>query len=95
MQKLKSASVQNVPFAVTVPGANEVIVTGDFTEWSTEGVRLASDGDDRWRTTLALAPGEYEYRLIVDGEWRDDPDAPVRRPNPFGTRNCVLVVPRR
>ncbi|MBI3858582.1 MAG: hypothetical protein HY293_23090, partial [Planctomycetes bacterium] len=43
-------------------------------------------------TALDLPPGEYEYRLIVDGVWRDHPGAAKRVPNPFGTENCVLVV---
>jgi hypothetical protein len=28
----------------------------------------------------------------VDGEWRDDPRATLRAPNPFGTENAVVFV---
>ncbi len=41
---------------------------------------------------LELAPGEYQYRLIVDGEWRDHSEATRRVANSFGTQNCVLIV---
>jgi hypothetical protein len=35
---------------------------------------------------------EYQYRLVVDGEWRDHAEAPRRVSNPYGTENCVLTV---
>jgi 1,4-alpha-glucan branching enzyme len=74
------------------PKAKEVIVTGDFTRWSRTGVPLRTTGDGIWETTLLLAPGEYQYRLLVDGLWQDHPNARKRVPNPFGSENCVLVV---
>jgi hypothetical protein len=84
---------QEVPIVVRATGARSVIITGDFTEWSPEGIRLHRISADEWDTTLALAPGEYQYRLIVDGNWQDDPEATRRVPNPFGGENCVLRVP--
>lgn len=72
--------------------AKEVIVTGEFTGWTREGVRLTQLTPGIWWTTLQLAPGEYQYRLIVDGAWRDHADAEKRVENPFGGKNCVLVV---
>lgn len=85
--------VREVPFVVKALQAREVAVSGDFTGWS-DRIRLTpANGDGEWRATLQLPPGEYQYRLIVDGEWRDHPDAPKRVPNPFGSENCVLTVP--
>ena len=84
---------RDIAFAIQWDNAREVVVTGDFTAWSREGLRLTSGGSGRWGTTLKLAPGEYQYRLIVDGEWRDDPRAPRRVPNPYGSENGVLTVP--
>jgi 1,4-alpha-glucan branching enzyme len=81
-----------VTFIVEAADAKEVIVTGDFTQWATDKVRLTRATDGKWRGAVALAPGEYQYRLRVDGEWRDHPEAPKRVPNPFGTENCVLTV---
>jgi hypothetical protein len=69
-----------------------VCVTGDFTSWSREGIPLNMRSDDEWRATLKLPPGRYEYRLLVDGEWRDDPNARQSVPNAFGTQNGVLEV---
>ena len=49
-------------------------------------------GDGRWLKELILAPGVYEYRLVVDGEWMPDPRASETVPNPFGEMNSVLKV---
>ena len=38
----------------------------------------------------ALAPGTYEYCLVVDGQWISDPLANETVANPFGGRNSIL-----
>jgi len=45
-----------------------------------------------WKKTISLPPGRYEYRLLVDGQWQDDPQCPLRQPNQFGGENCVCEV---
>lgn len=79
---------------VAMGEAREVILTGDFTGWATDRIRMERDDFGLWTVALRLAPGEYQYRLIVDGEWRDDPAAPKSVPNPFGSHNAVLTVSR-
>ena len=86
------SSRKRVPFVVKVDGAQEVVLTGDFTGWAKDKVRLFPSGPGEWGAHLDLPPGEYQYRLIIDGEWRDDPAGARRVPNPFGTHNCVLIV---
>ena len=81
-----------VTFIVDAPDAREVIVTGDFTKWALDQILLARGEDGRWRGSVTLPPGEHQYRLRIDGLWRDHPDAPRRVPNPFGSENCVLTV---
>ena len=83
---------RRIVLAVKVPRAGDVRVTGDFTRWTKQGIRLSHDGNGEWRTVIPLAPGEYQYRLLVDGEWKDHPEAAARVANPFGTENCVLKV---
>lgn len=73
--------------------ARKVVLTGDFNGWAPDRYPMRRDPDGVWRTRLHLKPGEYEYRLRVDGEWRDDPQAARRVPNPFGSENSVMVVP--
>jgi 1,4-alpha-glucan branching enzyme len=81
-----------VPLVVKDTLAEEVRVTGDFTDWVPEGIRLSHDGDGLWRTVLSLEPGEHQYRLLVDGKWKDHAEATGHAANPFGSVNCVLKV---
>jgi 5'-AMP-activated protein kinase regulatory beta subunit len=69
-----------------------VQVAGDFTEWQRAPLSLKKQRDGLWKGSVSLAPGTYEYRLLVDGEWTDDPQCMNRRPNEFGSQNCICVV---
>lgn len=88
----ESATLGRLRFLVKVQDAKEVMLTGDFTRWAKDQIKLNHIGDGEWETVLKLPPGEYQYRLLVDGEWRDHPEAAKRVPNAFGTENCVLTV---
>jgi chromosome partitioning protein len=76
--------------------AAEVRIAGDFNGWIPDrGVSsLVEDEDGRrvWTKVLKLAPGTYQYRYVVDGEWRADPDNPRFVAGPVGGRNSLLVV---
>jgi 1,4-alpha-glucan branching enzyme len=88
----KKGRMRRVPIEVKADKAKVVLITGDFNSWKKEGLLLNHDGNGTWRTVLDLAPGEYQYRLLVDGKWHDHAQAMKRVPNPFGTENCVLTV---
>jgi 1,4-alpha-glucan branching enzyme len=92
MAKTDRPQPKKVRVKVKIEDAKEVVLTGDFTHWSKEVVKLSKDSDGSWQTTLALPPGEHQYRLLVDGAWRNHPEATKCVPNPYGTENCVLVV---
>jgi 1,4-alpha-glucan branching enzyme len=78
--------------ALAAPNAATVSLTGSFCGWDPVGHPLHCDRHGVWKTTLALPPGRYEHRFLVDGQWRDKPTYPERVPNRFGTENCVLPV---
>jgi len=83
---------QKRTFSFMAPGAGDVLLAGDFTRWLTKPIRLHMDPDGVWRATVSLAPGTWQYRYFVDGEWRDDPECKVRVRNPFGTVNDVIKI---
>jgi len=87
-----SADPRLVPVVVRVREGKNVVITGDFNGWTREGVPMKALGDGRYKTQLRLAPGMYQFRLLVDGEWEDDQDAERRVENPFGTHNTILQV---
>jgi hypothetical protein len=41
---------------------------------------------------VPLAPGEHEYKFVIDGEWITDPDNPNCAVNTYGTCNSVVYV---
>lgn len=83
---------KRVSFQFEAPRAKAVSLAGSFNDWSTSTRPLKQDGKGVWRTWMMMAPGSYEYRFLVDGEWQDDPACEQRRENEFGSSNCVLEV---
>ena len=79
-------------FQIMDPQATTVVLVGDFTAWQENPIPLRRQKDGIWRATVPLEPGAHEYRFVVDGQWRDDLQCHVRRPNPFGGENCVREV---
>ena len=76
--------------------ASDVRIAGDFNGWVPDkGVRslIESEGQTRvWTKILKLPPGTYQYRYVVDGEWREDPENPEVVTSALGGRSSVLVV---
>lgn len=83
---------QRVVLQLTWPGAQEVSIAGSFNDWHPSVTPMIRLSDGQWAKELSLAPGRYEYRFVVDGEWVDDPAATELIPNPFGSANAVLEV---
>ncbi len=81
-----------VSFTLPAPEAQEVCVCGSFNNWELNGIPMKPSRKGEWKAQMLLPPGSYEYRFRVDGEWVDDPAAPRRVPNPFGTMNCIRDV---
>lgn len=84
--------LQKITFSYFAPQAGSVLVAGDFTEWSASPISLLKEEGGTWKTTVLLQPGRYQYRLLVDGQWQNDPGCPDLQPNDFGSANCVLSV---
>jgi 1,4-alpha-glucan branching enzyme len=81
-----------VRFEYTNPKATTVCLAGTFNHWQPEAKTLHSSGHGNWWKETALAPGTYEYCLVVDGQWIPDPLARETVANPFGGRNSILKV---
>jgi 1,4-alpha-glucan branching enzyme len=85
-------NTRKVKFRLAAPDANTVTVAGTFNEWDATRTSLRRGKDGQWTTKLPLAPGRYEYRFVVDGQWLSDPNAKESVPNPHGGDNSVVVV---
>ena len=90
--KRNSTPKRKIRFTIIAPEASNVTVAGDFNAWDATCHSLKKKTNGKWEKTLSLPPGAYEYKFIVDGHWRLDPDNDQACDNGFGTRNNVLVV---
>jgi 1,4-alpha-glucan branching enzyme len=78
-------------FAFKPPGgAEEVYLAGDFTDWQPMAMKKRKDG--LFAVDVRLAPGNHEYKFIVDDSWVVDPDNSVWSVNPYGSLNSVASV---
>ena len=91
-RKRKTTAKSKETFTLEAPEAKSVMLLGDFTDWESEPVAMKRQKNGTWKATVSLQPGTYQYRFKVDGEWRDDPDCPIRRANSYGGQNCVREV---
>ncbi len=81
-------------FSLDAPDAHRVQLAGDFNEWVPEGNEMQFSSGI-WRKMLALAPGRYRYRYVVDGRWQADPLNSCREPSPYGEYDSVIVLEGR
>ena len=71
-------------------GIRKAALAGDFNRWKPAAMRKQADGS--FAVTVALAPGRYEYKFLIDGDWAHDADVPAAAINCYGTVNSVAVV---
>jgi 1,4-alpha-glucan branching enzyme len=84
--------VKRIHFEFTSSAAESVAIAGSFNEWQPNATLMIALGQGRWAKDLVLPPGDYEYCLVVDGQWTPDPLASETVPNPFGGVNSVRKV---
>jgi len=86
---------EGVRFVCHAPGANRIQVAGDFNQWNTaagDAEMVPTEQPGVWRKDVALGPGRYAYRLVIDGRWCSDPANPYVESNPYGELNSVVEV---
>lgn len=65
---------QGVMFSYYDPVATDVQLAGDFSGWKPiDHALVRADQDRIWKCVVDLDPGRYQYKFIVDGEWKIDP----------------------
>ncbi|TCJ13139.1 hypothetical protein EPD60_13810 [Flaviaesturariibacter flavus] len=83
---------RNVTFALGgFADAKKVSVAGSFNDWRRDELFLQKTASG-WTLPYVLAPGNYEYKFIVDGRWMADPGNPLNMDGPNGKGNSILVV---
>jgi chromosome partitioning protein len=82
-----------VVFCTLYPRAKTVQVAGDFNGWKPELATMEKVSENgKWKLQLPMDKGTYHYRLVVDGQWQQDPYNELAAMNPFGEMNSVMYV---
>ena len=70
----------------------QVQIAGEFNDWIPDKDVETEIHDGELQKILRVSPGGYEYRLVIDGVWQQDPDNPKATPNHMGEYNSLLDV---
>lgn len=82
-----------IVFVTLYPRAESVQIAADFNNWQPEKTPMEKVGTSGiWQTKLKLPAGKHRYRLVVDGQWQQDPYNKSNELNPFGEYNSIVVV---
>ncbi len=77
-------------------GDHEVLLSGSFNGWAdkpdTADKLTDPGGTGIWKVEKTLKAGVYQYKFLVDGQWKADPDNANQTPDGFGGHNSVIEV---
>jgi len=81
----------DLPAAVA---ADEIVLCGDFNDWSRTATRLKRNKAGVWRVMVPLKTGHrYRYRFLIDGRhWENDWGADAYIHNEYGTTDSVVEL---
>jgi len=82
---------QSVQLRVPDRAYQSLHLSGEFNSWRADDLPFVRE-QAHWQITLALQPGIYQYKLVIDGQhWIVDPEAESIQ-TPHGDRNSLLRV---
>ena len=95
----KQPTSRATPFACHAPSAQAVFLAGTFNAWDPKATPMIKDAEGNWDPAVALPPGRFEFKFLVDGTWCCEPGCegphqgcPKCVPNSSGTMNRFIEV---
>ena len=85
-------NLKEVVFHFDIAESDRVQIAGEFNNWIPDKNVETEILDGSLQKILRVSPGGYEYRLIIDGVWQQDPANPKAAPNDMGGYNSLLNV---
>lgn len=70
-------------------GGNEVKLTGSFSDWKNQFLMKKDPKDNYFKITLPLNNEIYQYKFIIDGQWKCSSNEPTTLDG-CGNRNNIL-----
>lgn len=90
---MKQLASKKIRFVFDAEPGVAVTVAGSFNDWdAVQNPMRDNPKSGKYVATLSLPPGRYEYKFVVNGEWRIDPKCPEWVTNDFGTLNSVMCI---
>ena len=86
----KKIKRRKITFSFDSSDAKEVILMGDFNNWNPKKHPMKQESNGRWTKSVIIPPGEYQYKFLVDGQWKEDPQNEQTCLNCFGTYNNIF-----
>jgi chromosome partitioning protein len=84
--------LNEITLTVKAPEAKEVYLAGEFNNWKLDENSRMEQNNGFWSKRINLNNGKYRYRFVIDGNWSEDPDNPLKQLNPYGTMDSLLEV---
>ncbi|MBU0548463.1 MAG: AAA family ATPase [Candidatus Omnitrophica bacterium] len=84
--------LSEITLTVNAPDAKEVYLAGEFNNWKLNEDSRMDQNNGCWSKSINLNSGKYRYRFVIDGNWSEDPNNPLRQINPYGTMDSLLEV---
>ena len=92
MASAEKIKKRRMTFLYPAPAAEEVLLLGDFNGWDPLKHPMKKDENGVWKKIVMVPPGRHEYKFLVDGQWRLDPENQQICRNCFGTRNNYIEL---
>ena len=93
MARVKTNGRKLIGFELHTEPGTEVFVAGTFNNWNPWEYPMKDNPQEgHFKTEIMLPRGRYEYKFIVNGDWRPDPNCSESATNSYGSLNSVLLV---
>ncbi len=97
-KRMKEILKENLPklneitLSVNAPDAKEVYLAGEFNNWKLDENSRMEQNNGSWSKSINLNSGKYRYRFVIDGNWTEDPNNPLKQVNPYGAMDSLLEI---
>ncbi|MBX3013788.1 MAG: isoamylase early set domain-containing protein [Caldilineaceae bacterium] len=96
IQKQSSPCPGHVRVSFELPSclwADRIFLVGDFNDWDEKATPMYQARDGVWRAVVDLPVGQhYQFRYIIDGQWKTDYNADGFAQGSYGTDNSVVYA---
>lgn len=73
--------------------ADRIYLIGDFNQWDEQSTPMRQERDGVWRARVDLPAGNrYQFRYMIDGQWRTDYHADGFAQGHYGVDNSVVFA---